>query len=175
MALALYSPPQSPRQPIENPIVSTDTNHFGRRTSTASTSSSIIHDSNTKASSLYTKELLSVEQKEDDNNSYTLPSPKYSSKTIFNHAPNYNPSFIHSPHYTPSYTYYYEKPAPADPLAQSHGTLYFIQGLFRLVLSSVIFGAVGYIIYRFGVNFSHDMVEKMNFYESGKLMIPFFL
>lgn len=166
MALALYSPPLSPQQPIENPIFSADTNHFGRRTSTASTSTSTFHDSTTKTSPSYTKDFPSVEQKEDNNNSYTLPSPKYSSKAIFNHAPNYNPSFIHSPHYTPSYTYYYEKPTPADPLAQSHGTLYFIQGLFRLILSSIIFGAGGYIIYRFGVNFSHDMVEKMNFYES---------
>lgn len=164
MALALYSPPLSPQQPAET---SPNLSSFARRTSTASFSASSMYEGTRNSSSFYTGNTSPVEQKEDYN-SYTSSTPKLTPKTIFNHAPNYNPSFIHSPHYTPSYTYYYEKPTPADPLAQSHGTLHFIQGLFKLVLSAIIFGAAGYIMYRIGVNFSHDIVEKMNFYESGK-------
>lgn len=120
-------------------------------------------DSMSSSKSMFDTSMFSVDQ-ETTQAPTSLPKSNYS----LNPTPNYNPSFIHSPYYQPSYNYYYKDTTP-DPLAKSHGTVHLLQGLFRMVIITVVFTAASYTIFYIGDNFRHDMMEKVRQHESGKV------
>ncbi|KAI8087504.1 Di-sulfide bridge nucleocytoplasmic transport domain-containing protein [Thamnidium elegans] len=101
----------------------------------------------------YYKPSIPVEQKQ-------IPITPVASPTLFNLP--LQPPISHNN----NMHFHYQYPSAPDPVAESHSTIYYITGLFKILTAAILFTGVLYISYHIGINFSHDMHNKIAKYES---------
>lgn len=88
----------------------------------------------------------------------------YSSSYHYSPAPNY-----HATH-NPTFVYH-----AAPPVDASHGRVVYMFGIFKIACYSVMFFSCMYVGYHVVSNLHHDMVSKIESYESGNVILNLFL
>ncbi|KAL7311663.1 hypothetical protein PS15m_009397 [Mucor circinelloides] len=92
------------------------------------------------------------------------PDESALSTTAYSHTNHYNPANNYHATHNPTFVYH-----AAPPVDTSHGRVVFMFGIFKITCYSVVFFCCLYVGYHVVSNLHHDMISKIESYESDLL------